>query len=68
MKMSRIIRVFVLCIASEKEDLQHKENRCAPSGGVHVRLTAPGLGKQMQQTWRQAAEKTSCNVLLEEAK
>lgn len=67
MKMGRIMRVFALCTASEK-DLQHKENSCAPSGGVHVRLTAPGLGKQMQQTWRQAAEKTPCNVLLEEAK
>lgn len=68
MKMCGIVRVFALCTASEKEDLQHKEKRCAPSGGVHVRLTTPGLGKRMQQTWRQAAEKTSCNVLLEEAK
>jgi len=38
----------VICIASEKEDLHHKENRCAPSGGVHVHLTTAVLCKQIQ--------------------
>lgn len=48
MKISRIICVFVICIDSEKADLHHKENRCAPSGGVHVHLTTAGLGKEIQ--------------------
>lgn len=48
MKICRIICVFVIYIASEMEDLHYKENRCAPSGGVHVHLTTAGLGKQIQ--------------------